>query len=80
MMNKFKLPFGFLRAKDMPGPGKFNIWIAMLGFSLGCIALIVSISILNGFEDKVKKIISFEGDLRISGFSNYEKELEILKI
>ena len=80
MMNKFKLPFGFLRAKEMPGPGKFNIWIAMLGFSLGCIALIVSISILNGFEDKVKKkIISFEGDLRISGFSNFEKELEIIK-
>ena len=51
----------------------------MLGFSLGCIALIVSISILNGFEDKVKKIISFEGDLRISGFSNFEKELEIIK-
>ena len=80
MMNKFKLPFGFLRAKEMPGPGKFNIWIAMLGFSLGCIAIIVSISILNGFEDKVKKkIISFEGDLRISGFSNFEKELEIIK-
>ena len=80
MMNKFKLPFGFLRAKEMPGPGKFNIWIAMLGFSLGCIALIVSISILNGFEEKVKKkIISFEGDLRISGFSNFEKELEIIK-
>ena len=55
MINKFKLPFGFLRAKEMPGPGKFNIWIAMLGFSLGCIALIVSISILNGFENKVKK-------------------------
>ena len=80
MMNKFKLSFGFLRAKEMPGPGKFNIWIAMLGFSLGCIALIVSISILNGFEEKVKKkIISFEGDLRISGFSNFEKELEIIK-
>ena len=80
MINKFKLPFGFLRAKEMPGPGKFNIWIAMLGFSLGCIAIIVSISILNGFEDKVKKkIISFEGDLRISGFSNFEKELEIIK-
>ena len=80
MMNKFKLSFGFLRAKEMPGPGKFNFWIAMLGFSLGCIALIVSISILNGFEDQVKKkIISFEGDLRISGFSNIEKELEIIK-
>ncbi len=80
MINKFKLPFGFLRAKEMPGPGKLNIWIAMLGFSLGCVALIISISILNGFEGKVKKkIISFEGDLRISGFRNFEKELEIIK-
>ena len=80
MINKFKLPFGFLRAKEMPGPGKLNIWISMLGFSLGCIALIISISILNGFEGKVKKkIISFEGDLRISGFRNFEKELEIIK-
>ena len=66
-MNKFKLPFGFLRAKEMPGPGKFNIWIAMLGFSLGCIALIVSISILNGFENKVKKkIISFKNFVPIN--------------
>lgn len=80
MVNKFKLPFGLLRAKEMPGPGRFNVWIAILGFSLGCIALIVSISILNGFEGKVKKkIISFEGDLRISGFSNFEKELENIK-
>ena len=80
MVNKYKLPFGFLRAKEMPGPGRFNVWIAILGFSLGCIALIVSISILNGFEGKVKKkIISFEGDLRISGFSNFEKELENIK-
>ena len=80
MINKFKLPFGFLRAEEMPGPGKFNIWISMLGFSLGCIALIISISILNGFEGKVKKkIISFEGDLRISGFRNFEKEFEIIK-
>ncbi len=80
MVNKFKLPFGLLRAKEMPGPGRVNIWIAILGFSLGCIALIVSISILNGFEGKVKKkIISFEGDLRISGFSNFEKELENIK-
>ena len=80
MMNKYKLPFGFLRAKEMPGPGRLNILIAILGFSLGCVALILSISILNGFEDKVKKkIISFEGDLRISGFRNFEKELEIIK-
>ena len=80
MVNKFKLPFGFLRAKEMPGPGRVNIWIAIIGFSLGCIALIVSISILNGFEGKVKKkIISFEGDLRISGFSNFEKELKNIK-
>ena len=80
MVNKFKLSFGFLRAKEMPGPGRFNVWIAILGFSLGCVALIVSISILNGFEGKVKKkIISFEGDLRISGFSNFEKELENIK-
>ena len=47
MINKFKLPFGFLRAKEMPGPGKLSIWIAMLGFSLGCIALIISMIIIS---------------------------------
>ena len=75
MMNKFKLPFGFLRAKEMPGPGKFNIWIAMLGFSLGCIAIIVSISILNGFEDKVKK--SKKNDTCISFMTRKKPRLKI---
>lgn len=49
------------------GTSRFTGWIAISGMSIGCLALIISISILNGFENRVKdKIIGFEGDIRIS--------------
>jgi lipoprotein-releasing system permease protein len=40
--------------------------ISILGVAMGCFALIVSVAILNGFEQEVRnKVIGFETDLRI---------------
>ena len=35
------------------GTSKFTGIIAIIGMAVGCIALIISISVLNGFEKKV---------------------------
>jgi lipoprotein-releasing system permease protein len=58
------------------GTSRFTGWIAISGMSIGCLALIMSISILNGFENRVKaKIIGFEGDIRIT-YSKSVKQKE----
>jgi len=49
------------------GASRFTGWIAIIGMAVGCFVLILSIAILNGFEERVtRKIIGFEGDIRIS--------------
>jgi len=48
--------------------GKYTGWVAVIGIAIGCFALIVSISVLNGFESKVtEKIVGIEGEIRIQG-------------
>ena len=79
MKSKIQIAMKLLDTKKMPGPGKLTGWIAIFGFSIGCIAMIISMSILNGFEEQVKnKIIGFEGDLRITGIKDLKKDLNII--
>jgi lipoprotein-releasing system permease protein len=49
------------------GASRFTGWIAIIGMALGCLALILSVAVLNGFEAQVTdRIIGFEGDLRLT--------------
>ena len=79
MKSKIQIAMKLLDTKKMPGPGKLTGWIAIFGFSIGCIAMIISMSILNGFEEQVKnKIIGFEGDLRILGTKEWKNDLNAI--
>ena len=79
MKTKIQIAMKLLDTKKMPGPGKLTGWIAIFGFSIGCIAMIISMSILNGFEEQVKnKIIGFEGDLRIIGIKDLKNDLNVI--
>jgi len=50
------------------GPSRLTGWISIIGLAAGTFALIVSLSVLNGFEERVtSRIVGFEGDLRITG-------------
>ena len=54
------------------GPSRLTGWISIIGLAIGCMAMILSISILNGFESRViNKIIGFEGDIRVANVSNW---------
>ena len=58
------------------GVGKFTGVISKIGLAVGSFALIISISVLNGFESKViNRIRNFEGDVRITG-SNINKNID----
>ena len=56
------------------GPSRLTGWISIVGLTIGCMAMILSVSILNGFESRVvSKIIGFEGDLRITNVKDWSK-------
>ena len=71
-----KIARRFLLGGRDAGTSKFTGIIAIVGMAVGCIALIISISVLNGFEKKVtEKIRSFEGDLRIIGITKQANDI-----
>ena len=48
--------------------GWFSEFFSMIGMGVGCFAMIISLSVMNGFESLVHdKLKGFEGDLRLSG-------------
>ncbi len=62
--------------------GKTTGWVAVLGISIGCFALVISISVLNGFESKVvEKISGIESDIQIITEKDFNLPiLDIIKI
>lgn len=59
---------------SMNTTGKITNVISVVGISLGSFALIISISVLNGFENKLdEKISNFDGHLRISNSISNDK-------
>ena len=58
------------------GPSRLNGWISIIGMIIGAFAILISLSVMNGFEKRViEKLIGFEGDIRITSSvdSNLEK-------
>ena len=46
-------------------------YLSILGLAIGTAVLIITIGVLNGFENEVKaKIISFDGHIRVKGYFN----------
>ena len=59
---------------SMNTTGNITNIISVVGISLGSFALIISISVLNGFENKLdEKISNFDGHLRIPSPVSNEK-------
>ena len=55
------------------GVGKFTGIISKAGIAIGTLALIIAVSVLNGFEEQLnKKIGNFDGHIKVSGLGlNY---------
>tara|TARA_A100001011_G_scaffold102316_2_gene107925 strand:+ start:118742 stop:119965 length:1224 start_codon:yes stop_codon:yes gene_type:complete len=46
-------------------------YLSILGLSIGIAVLIITMGVLNGFENEVKKkIVSFDGHIRVNGYFN----------
>tara|TARA_X000001036_G_scaffold281057_1_gene261042 strand:- start:55 stop:1251 length:1197 start_codon:yes stop_codon:yes gene_type:complete len=57
----------FMLGGSGSGPSRLNGWVSIIGMIIGTFAILISLSVMNGFEERViKKLIGFEGDLRIT--------------
>ena len=69
----------FMFNREHVGPSRLTGLIAIIGISLGTMAMILSVSVLNGFESKIiDKIVGFEGDIKLGGDIEFEKSMQIL--
>lgn len=58
--------------------GWYSSLFSMIGMGVGCFAMIISLSVMNGFETLVHgKLKGFEGDLRIVGHMSETPVLEL---
>ena len=57
------------------GPSRINGWVSIIVMIIGTFAILISLSVMNGFEERViAKLIGFEGDIRITSNSNTNLE------
>ena len=69
----------FLLKDKKSAPSKITGWIAVVGLAVGCMAMVLSLSVLNGFENRIiNKIIGFESDLRLTQADDWESALDII--
>ena len=75
-----KIAKNFMFTRKEAGPTRITGLIAIIGIAVGTMAMVLSVSVLNGFESRiVDKIIGFEGDIKLSGIFNPEDDIESLK-
>ena len=69
----------FLLRDKKSAPSKITGLIAVVGLAVGCIAMVLSLSVLNGFENRIiNKIIGFESDLRLTQADDWESAIDII--
>jgi len=65
----------FMLGDSGSGPSRINGWVSIIGMTIGTFAILISLSVMNGFEERViAKLIGFEGDIRITSNSNTNLE------
>ena len=75
----YKIAKRFLMGGWSSGPSKLTGWMSILGLCIGSIAMILSISVLNGFEHRViDKIIGFESDIRLTKIEDFNNTIDIV--
>ncbi|MBT3477931.1 MAG: FtsX-like permease family protein [Candidatus Marinimicrobia bacterium] len=76
----FAIARRFMLGGKGAGPSRLTGWIAIIGLTVGCMAMILSVSILNGFESRViNRIIGFEGDIRVSALTDWANDVNTIQ-
>ncbi|MCF7740643.1 MAG: ABC transporter permease [Candidatus Marinimicrobia bacterium] len=58
----------YFRSKKETGLVSFTSWVSIIGIGLGAFALVITLSVLNGFENEIaERVINIESHLKITG-------------
>ena len=69
----------FLLKSKVSSSSKITGWIAVVGLAVGCMAMVLSLSVLNGFENRViDRIIGFESDLRLTKVNDWNGAIDLI--
>ena len=75
-----KIAKNFMFTRKEAGPSRITGLIAIIGIAVGTMAMVLAVSVLNGFESRiVDRIIGFEGDIKLRGNFNNSRNFEKLK-
>ncbi|HRS91454.1 MAG TPA: lipoprotein-releasing system transmembrane subunit LolC, partial [Candidatus Marinimicrobia bacterium] len=70
----------YFRSKKKTGLISFTSYISIIGIALGAFAMLVALSVLNGFEAEItNRVIDIESHLRISGRNLQSAQIERVK-
>jgi lipoprotein-releasing system permease protein len=62
------ISFRYFRSKKQTGLISFTSYVSIIGIALGAFALLVTLSILNGFESEISsRVIDLESHIRVTG-------------
>ena len=75
----YKIAKRFLMGARSSGPSKLTGWMSIIGLCIGSMAMVLSIAVLNGFENRViDKIIGFESDIRLTKIEDFNSTIDIV--
>tara|TARA_S200000501_G_scaffold190210_1_gene179079 strand:- start:70752 stop:71930 length:1179 start_codon:yes stop_codon:yes gene_type:complete len=81
MILSFRFAFRYLVSPKSGSFSSFASWLSIAGLGIGISALLLTASIINGFEKTIaKKIISFDGDARLKHILGKHLSLEDKKL
>ncbi|HRU92958.1 MAG TPA: ABC transporter permease [Candidatus Marinimicrobia bacterium] len=71
------IAFRYFRSKKKTGLISFTSYISIMGIALGAFAMLVALSVLNGFEAEItNRVIDIESHLRVSGRNLQSDQVE----
>ncbi|MFH1212764.1 MAG: ABC transporter permease [Candidatus Neomarinimicrobiota bacterium] len=74
------IAFRYFKSKKRTGLISFTSYVSVVGIALGAFAMVVAMSVLNGFEAEItNRVIDLESHLRISGHDLGQPEVERIK-
>lgn len=71
------IAFKYFFSKKQTGLISFTSWVSIIGVAIGVFALVVSVSVLNGFDDEMsRRLIDFESHVKVTGNKLNQKDLD----
>ncbi|MFA4838394.1 MAG: ABC transporter permease [Candidatus Neomarinimicrobiota bacterium] len=74
------IAYRYFRSKKRTGWISFTSWVSVVGIGIGAFALLVTLSVLNGFESEItRRVIDVESHIRVTGNDLTNEDISIVQ-